>query len=488
MIKFKQELLKAKSLIKTEPDEAIRICNKVLNQDFNGPDGQMALFMVGFAMLEAERYGLAYNIYERCAQLNPNQSEIFSNMGMCLEDYDPDKAIRMFDHAYKLNPKNSNALANKALIYLQKAEPEKCIRLSNKALDIDPELRSARHNRGLARIMLRQWKDGWQDYADTIGVKHREERDYGLPMWDGKAPGTVLIYGEQGVGDEIMFASCFNDVTNPLIIDCDSRLESLFQRSFDCPVYGTRFKRETPILDEHKPDYQFPAGNLPSLFRHTDKDYPGTPYLKPDPEQCIQWRALFDTFPGKKIGIAWRGGLESTGQHKRSMTMDDIAPLMKDGNTYISLEYLPVDAQEAKKHGIRCYPRATAKGGNIDDLTALVSQLDGVITVATTVVYVAGATGVPCHVLVPSEPSYRYHKEGQFPWYQSVKLFRQYRKECWSDTIKRLSRDKGFHRFRSKGNSGIPCVQPIHNRKVQSAGVHYTNQPESSAVLQQATR
>lgn len=428
------ELLKAKELAKTDPDLALHICNDVMNKDFDGKYGQMALFMAAYLMLEAERYGMAYHMYERCAQLRPNTSEIYSNMGMCLEEFDSQKALKMFQKASQLNPNNSHPIANEALLHLQSGRPEKCIELSKKALELEPSLVSAKHNMGLAQVMCRNWVEGWKNYYDTLGVKHRERRDYGLPEWEGQK-GTVVIYGEQGVGDEIMFASCLPDVlaTNDVILDCDKRLEGLFKRSFDCKVYGTRFKSETPLMDENKPDYQCAIGQLPYFYRQSDASFPGNPYLKTDHERSLQWRALFDTFKGRKIGIAWSGGLPNTGAKKRTLELSDLEPLFNNSDTFISLEYKEVNQKELDKYNIKSYPRATAKGGDIDDLAALVGELDLVVTACTTVVYVAGALGIPCIVLVPREAGYRYHDKGDFPWYKSVKLIRQ--KNTWKDAV-----------------------------------------------------
>lgn len=431
-----EELLKrAKELAQTEPDQAMRICSDVMNRDMDGRYGRMALFMTGYIMLEAERYGLAYHIYERCAQLDPGISEIYSNMGMCLEEYDAERAIQMFQQAYHVDPANARAYANEGLMRLLIGEPERCVELSDYALTLDKDLVAAKHNRGLARLMMRQWTGGWDDFFHTVGVKHRERRDYGLPEWSGE-PGTVVVYGEQGVGDEIMYASCLPDImaTNDIVLDCDSRLRGLFSRSFDCPAYGTRFKTETELMDDHKPDYQCAIGQLPYFYRKTDESFPGRAYLKPDPERCIQWRALFDTFKGKKVGLAWRGGLPNTGMSRRSMELSDLEPILNNHDTFISLEYKDVDQSELDKYGVKNYPRATAKGGDIDDLAALVSQLDYVVTACTTVVYVAGALGIPCYVLVPERPGYRYHAEGDtFPWYSSVSLVRQ--SGTWRDTV-----------------------------------------------------
>lgn len=431
MSEIEGRLLQAKGLVHEQPDEAAYILNQILNEEFDSIHAQQALFMLGYIMMECERYGLAYHLYERCAQLNPNISDIYSNMGMCLEEFDIQKAKKMFRKAYKIKPTNANAYANEGLLHLQTANPQKCIELSEKALSLKPDLRSALHNKGLAKLMLRDWS-GWEEYKDTLGVKHREIASYGLPEWNGEKGKRVLVYGEQGVGDEIMFASCLEDMAKDcdIALDCDARLLQLFDRSFNMPVYGNRFNDNKAAL-EFKPEYQCAIGQLPYYYR-LNGEYPGKPYLKPNPERCTQWRALFDTFEGKKIGLAWSGGLPNTGQSRRSIDIADIEQLLDD-NTYISLEY-----KELTKHPkIKSYEE-TLKGNDIDLLAPLIAELDLVITACTSVVYVAGALGVPCHVLVPYEAGYRYHIEGDtFPWYDSVKLFRQNKNESWRNMIRR---------------------------------------------------
>ena len=172
-----------------------------------------------------------------------------------------------------------------------------------------------------------------------------------------------------------MLASVIPDIMaeREIVIDTDARLQGLFARSFDCSVYGKRFNKDTfEINPEDVFDYQIPMGNLPALYREKDEDYPGTAYLKPDPERCLQWRALFDTFPGKKIGIAWSGGQGHTLGHKRTAAIEDFEPLFNDEDTFISLEYKPVAPEILEKYNIKAYPRATRKGEDIDELAALV--------------------------------------------------------------------------------------------------------------------
>lgn len=449
------ELLKAKELVETEPDEALRICSEVLNKEFDSDTGQIALFMSGYIMMNAERFGLAYNIFKRCAELRPKQSEIYSNMGMCLEEERPDEAIRLFKKAIKLNSENTSALSNLALMYLHTARPQECINLCNRVLKLNPESRAAYHNRGLAKLMLRDFT-GWNEYFDTLGVKKREKRSYGLPEWNGEE-GTVLVYGEQGVGDEIMFASCLADLqkTNKVIMDCDKRLESIFKRNFDFEIHGERFS-DKPIELSESPDYQCAIGQLPYFYRQKEEDFPGTPYLKACPYRMKQWEVLLGDKP--RIGIAWNGGTKGTREQYRSIGLDAFEPLLELDAQFVNLEYKPVDDELMQEKGIVNWPRAVLKGSDLEDTLALISRMDCVVTVCTTVVYLAGAMGIPCYVWVPEYCGYRYHSEGDtFPWYNSVKLFRKDMRE-----IKEYVED--LHRIRSKRDNSLSCVMSLNTQ------------------------
>jgi len=453
-----ERILKAKGLANDRPDEALRILNDILDEDPDTEEAEIALFMSAYIMMQANKTGLAYHIYQRCAQMRPNRSEIWSNMGMCLEESNPEKAIKLFTKAYQLDNKNNSAIANKALLYLHTGRPKQCVSLCDQALKIDPNMRSALHNKGLAKIMMRDWS-GWKEYYETIGVKNREAKDYGVPNWEGQE-GTVLVYGEQGVGDEIMFASCLEDLskTNKIVLDCDRRLESIFKRSFPYSVYGHRFKDTLEIQDGDQFDYQIAIGQLPHFFRKKDSDFPGKPYLKPDPERVKMWDSIMGE--GLRIGFSMFGGGKETREKYRSTNLDTFSPLF--GNNLINLDYKKVDEDELKEHGIKYWARGVKKGSDLEELLAIIANLDRVVTVCTTVVYFAGALGVPCDVLVPEYCGYRYHNSGDtFPWYKSVKLHRGNFKENVSKIAGDINAD--MYRVRQKGNSSVPRSYQQYN-------------------------
>src|SRR5690606_23651049 len=113
---------------------------------------------------------------------------------------------------------------------------------------LEPDFRNSRHNLGLAYLQNQQWEDGWRNFEASVGFSEdRRERVYGDEIpWDGTKNRVVIAYGEQGIGDEISFASCIPDFIKDCkeaVIECDERLAGLFRRSFPkAHVYGTRYK------------------------------------------------------------------------------------------------------------------------------------------------------------------------------------------------------------------------------------------------------
>ena len=177
-----------------------------------------------------------------------------------------------------------------------------------------------------------------------------------------------------------------------------------------------------------------------ALYRKKDSDFTGKPYLVADRQRRTWWRAILDTFPGKKIGIAWNGGTRRTGKSRRSIPLKSFLPVLKNGNTYFSLEYAdPTDELSSfqKDTGIQIQNFSRyINHKDYDDTAALVSELDGIITVTTAITDLCGALGVQCDVLVPDKPHWRYYGEGNKTiWYDSLNLIRQ--DGSWEDTIRK---------------------------------------------------
>ena len=410
------------------------------------------MFTLAYAFMKSGNYGLAYQMNRRAVELAPHMEVIWHNLGKCAyECLRYEEAEEYWRKAAKLKPNYPLPLDGLGLIHLNKCDYGMAIEYCGRALKIDPENIDSRVNRGMAYLALGRWEDGWNGYNANIGVnKDRKERIYGSEKrWDGSKGRRVVVYGEQGLGDEISFASCIPDIirdSSQVVIECDRRLEGLFRRSFQVPVFGSRYDAEPDGDIPTDFDARVAVGHLPEFYRKKDEDFPGAPYLTASPEMRTQWRALLDSLgPEPKIGIAWSGGRRHTGQARRSVNLDTLLPILKYPAHWVSLQYqtpswdkdkilASVEQPEElkpfyKAHGIKInhWPWGTSTY-DYDQTAALVKELDLVISVTTAIVDLAGAVGTECWCLVPSKPVWR-HLGGRggsdFPWAKSVSLWRQ---------------------------------------------------------------
>jgi hypothetical protein len=264
------------------------------------------------------------------------------------------------------------------------------------------------------------------------------------PTWNGEKGQKVIIYGEQGIGDEICFASMIPDATKDVkvIIDCDKRLKGLFTRSFpDCKVYGTRTDKK---LDWDKEDRDFGAsismGELGKFYRNSEAEFPGTPYLKACPERTAAWKAYFATLQKPVIGIAWTGGTWLNASKYRNAPLDKWGPIFDFPAHFVNLEYKPA---ETKGFPVHTYPWATLTK-DYDDTAALVAACDMVICMQTSVGHLAAGLGIPTWVMVPTQSQWKYGKFETMPWYSCMKVYQQ--KTDWEEVIGRIASDLGSRR------------------------------------------
>lgn len=452
------------------------ICNDILNRD---PNNSLALFVAGQAMLDADKHGLAFNIFKRVVELEPNQALAWNALGGSVKDvFRVNEAIGYFKKSIEcakqnLTPDNeravSAALINLGQEYLNTAQPQKAIQFSKEALKYDGDSQAAINNIALGKLMLHDWS-GWEEYDQSLGNKYRVEKQYTLEdegRWRGGSGKNVVIYGEQGLGDEILFMSMANKAIadcNKIYIDCDSRLEGLFQRSFpEAEVHGTRNKQPLTWPHNASIDARCAMGGLGEFYARSDEAISGEPYLTPCPIRSRMWAEGLRTLSNKpKIGIAWNGGHEGTGDYFRSLDLRDLLPILSQDATFISLEYRDPRAQidEFKNNtgiDIHHFPYAT-NTMDYDNDVALVSALDLVISVTTTVVHAAGAIGKECWCLTPVYPNWRFGLEGGIIWHNSVHLYRQ--TSNWEAVIEKVAGDlherlSDIHRSRPQAAGGV---------------------------------
>lgn len=463
------------ALIEEDPDEAAKRAAKTLDED---PENPLALFVIATVYSRAERFGISANIFTRITQIKPDRPEPWNNLGMCYAGLGMNiKARHCFHEAWK-RQKQGIFAANIGMTHFADRDFKKSIEWCERALSMG-ESKSAKTTLGMTYLSLGKWEDGWKLNSASVGGKFRKDIQYqDEPRWDGTKGQGVVFYGEQGLGDEIMYASCIPDARNDcreIILECDRRLQGLFSRSFPgVSVYGTRTQNGITWPVNHKIDARLPSGQLPEFYRPTPKSCPGKPYLVADPERRVQWRALLDSFGRRpKIGICWSGGSKYNKPKERAIGLEAMRPLIESIDAdWISLQYKdPTEEIAASGLPVHHWKRA-CETDDYDDTAALVKELDMVVGVHTSVHHLAGALGVPGIILVPYKTIWVYClPDGSMPWYSSARLFKQREGEKWADTIKRLVNDPDLRRLGSAGNCGVSHVLPVDHQPLKPTAI-----------------
>jgi Flp pilus assembly protein TadD len=409
------------------------------------PTHRGALFGLALDAERNGRFGEAIELLERALAASPDDAGVLNLLGLLrareLADFVGGEAL--LRRALALSPSDSNAAANLGWVLAESGRQEEGLAVLDRLVDAQSEDPEMRLMRALVELKRGNFSAGWRDYGARFASRASVPRPFQYPDWGASSPARkrVLVFGEQGLGDQIMFASCLPDLFREAassVIDCDPRLAPLFARSFpSASVHGTRQDDPAPPwLDAlGAVDMQIPIGDLPRRYRQRLSDFPRHGgYLRPDPVKVGRYAQRLDALgPGVAIGLSWRGGTQSSRAALRSVGLAGMAPLIariadERPAKWVSLQYTPCSEELAAfrdRTGVTIHHWQEAID-DYDDTAALVTALDVVVTVCTAVVHLAGALGRPAVVMVPIAAEWRYGASVEtMPWYPSVRLLRQ---------------------------------------------------------------
>ncbi len=424
-------------VVKGDIDGAMKKIGVFLNDDFFNEE---ALFMLGACYMSCGLNGLAAVITSAAidarAIRNMPYPEALLNLGCAYKaERDPRTAQRIWEDALKaetLPRERAKILTNIATLYINENKAEECIRWCERALAEDKDCIAARANRGMAHLELGHWSEGWDGYACAYDTGDRVRRQYGRQVrdWVGEPGHRVIVFGDQGIGDEIFFASCLPEIiemSEHVIVDCHPRLETLLKRSFPkAEVHGTRKNlSDLEWLPDSKAESKVGMADLPAYFRNSKEAvlaHRGS-FLVHEPAPA----RIRGGIP-RRIGISWSGGTKKTRIDLRTASLDTLLPIFRaapDAEFY-SLQYTPSAAREVcefeEKTGVRIshFP-GCVECWDYDKTASFVESLDLVISVPTTVYHLSAGLGVPTWVMADNRCAWR--ERWSSTWYGAVRQF-----------------------------------------------------------------
>jgi tetratricopeptide (TPR) repeat protein len=420
-------------------------------------------------LVDSNRLGEAVTLGERIVAGDPERYEAQLFMGIALERLnEPGRALPCLEAAVRLRPEQAEAHRNRGKALQGLGRLDEAVASYSRALELQPDLVEARLDRALARLSLRQFEKGWEDYEARRASEDFPRRDTAFPEWDGDSLDgrSVFVYSEQGIGDEIMFASCFPAlarVAGECAVECEARLAGLFKRSFPGMTFlpAAPDRAVAPELARRGFEVEIPIGSLPRALGIKPQAAQAARYLTPDPVRVARWKQRLATAgPGMQVGISWAGGVDKTRRSLRSIPLEQWLPILRTPDvSFVSLQYTPGAGSEAQSlaaaHKIRLHHWQDAID-DLDETAGLVAALDLVISVCTAVVHLGGALGQRVWVMTPCVPEWRYGVAGEdMPWYPSVRLVRQSAPRDWSPVVRTVAGDL---QVLAGGKGASPCA------------------------------
>jgi len=317
-------------------------------------------------------------------------------------------------------------------------------------------------NKSLLLLAMGRLEEGWENYEyrwrALTGQRHRPFRQ---PKWDGKqdlAGKRILIWHEQGIGDEIMFSSCLPDLARlgaEITFECSPKLRPLFQRSFPTVRVVNVDARNDATRNDF--DIHLPVGSLPRFFRRNLSDFPTrNSFLVPDPARVAYWRTRLEGCgPGPYIGMCWRSKVQTLSRSPNYTRIEEWEPLFRTpGITLVNLQYDDATEELARVQAmfgrtIHSFPDIDM-WDNLDDVAALIKALDLLISVGTSVQMLGGGVGAPTWLLAVLNIGWPHLGTDHWPWYPSVRLFSKALDQSWQSTMEQM-RDELANLFPTPG-------------------------------------
>ena len=416
------------------------------------PNHTRAMNSMAMALRKDNRHDEAIEIFKVLLDKEPENSHIYNNIGITLIQLGKyDDAAQFFVESLKLDPNNPDVYNNLADVFHKQGKFKAALEAYKLAETLNPSENAIKWNIGLIYLCLGDLQHGW-DYFEW-GYKDVDVRvsiDFKKPSWDGTPTTTdkVIILAEQGLGDEILFASCFRDFLRDVehaYINCDQRLLPILKRSFPEANYvGGRKISDVLELNPALPvvDYQVFAGSLPKYYRKSINDFPTEKsYLLADPEKVKTWKEYLDAYPGKlKVGLTWRSGMLTVARSLHYTRLSQWLDILSIPNIdFVSLQYDETSQREIAElkelHNIEIIqPDNIDLKNDIDSLAALLSSLDLVIGAGTATLSLAGALGIDTWKLTACF-EWTLLGTNYFPWHPSYKCFIQTSPPVWTKEL-----------------------------------------------------
>jgi hypothetical protein len=365
-------------------------------------------------------------------------------MGIVLHALGRDEdALASYARALALKPDHADAHNNLGLALRDLNRHEEALRCFELAQAIEPDHVDAHVNEALVRLALGDYARGWKDYVWRLHTANfsKGRKRPAQPLWlrqcdiSGR---TILLHGEQGLGDTIQFARFV-----PRVAELGGKVVLAVQRPLTALMTGLQGAAVVRGQGDPVPpfDAYCPLPSLPLAFKTTLETIPAdVPYLSAPADRLAKWRPVVDALPRPRIGLMWTRGAASP-QDRRSLPLRLLLPLLERRDIqFVALQKELPDDEGTLFQSTGMPGFLGERLADLADTAAIIAMLDLVITIDTSIAHVAGALGKPMWVLLPFAADWRWLRDrSDSPWYPTARLFRQPAPGDWHSVVRRVA-------------------------------------------------
>lgn len=407
------------------------------------PDFAVACLDLGNALRELDRWDDALAAYDKALQLRPGYAQAWSNRGVLLKRMGRlPEALQSYERALTLEPEFLDAMVNCSTLLKEMMDLEASMALNRRALVVQPDNAGAHLNLAICHLLRGEFTEGFAHYEWRWKTEQLQGavRPFAQPLWTGAQPlagKTLLLHAEQGLGDTVQFcryARLLQARGARVLMEVQAPLLPLLRSLAGVDAWLRQGDALPPF------DFHCPLLSLPLALGTTPDTVPaGNPYLFADTALAQDWGQRLGPATRRRVGLVWSGRPEHKNDHNRSIPLQALRRL---GACEVDLHCLQKEfraadlALDPQAMGIRLWADQLL---SFADTAALITHMDLVIAVDTSVAHVAAALGKPVWLMLPFSPDWRWLLgQDSNPWYPGMRLFRQPAPGDWSAVVEQV--------------------------------------------------
>ena len=410
-------------------EQAIEINNKHVDSYNN----------LGACLLELEKLNEAHKVFKDAYEIDTNNTNTLINLGNVLSLQDNIlEAIKIYNKALDLAPNNQEILSNIAICYCRENKEKEAKVYYDKAIKINPYDYKLKYAYCTLQLKLNKFSSSWDLFDSRLLIEKNKVKLNNFELVKNNLFGNLkvnpknklLILREQGIGEEILFSSIYQEMIDNfrnIKIEADKRLVSVFNRSFqdDIFVEDGYYSKNSKMSEFDNVIY---AGSMIKFFRKRKSDFANRKFLIARNDIIDKYKEKLSDYKKKlKVGISWKSVINIYGNLK-SLSVKDFEPLFTSDRLIINLQYGSIENDKEYLSSKNKYLKVFNEldlFNDIEECMGLLKNLDLFITVSNSTAHFAGALGIPTILICPKKSSTYYYwntNSGSSIWYKNIKV------------------------------------------------------------------